>query len=359
MAEETPETQEGNGLSRRDLLAKAGAVGVGAVAAGSLAGGATAATKYSFATPKIRQRRAARLRARVRPGGRRAVRDGARSGPLGQGAHLRLAGRVRQGAEHQAGARDVVEVRGQEVDALQPAQGRQVPQRQGADGGRRRLLRQEHEEPASPRQPHGRRERAGDDSQRGGRLEVRRAVEPVGAGRPHRRLLRLAALRADRPGGALRPDQREPERDRHRSVQDGRLQPARPRRARAERELLEDRPAVHGRDDVEGDDRRAGSRRRPAGRRDRRGDALRRRGPVAPEREQPAGAEQPQRGLPRAADDAEAGPERAVGRSARAAGGQLRDQPDADHRERLQRRGGVHVVRPAGLRPLAARRTPS
>ena len=232
MADETPDTQEGNGLSRRDLLAKAGVVGAGAVAAGSLAGGASSRLEVLVRDAEDPPRRAARLRPRVRPGGRGAVRDGARRGALGQGAHLRLAGRVRQGPEHQARARDVVEVRGQEVDALQPPQGREVPQRQGADGGRRRLLRQEHEEPAAARQSHGRGQRAGDDSQRRGRLEVRRAAEPVGAGRPHRRLLRLAALRADRPGRALRPDQREPERDRHRSVQDGRLHPARPRRAR-------------------------------------------------------------------------------------------------------------------------------
>jgi peptide/nickel transport system substrate-binding protein len=55
MAEETTETQDGNGLSRRDLLAKAGAVGAGAVAAGSLAGGAAAASKRSFATPTPRR----------------------------------------------------------------------------------------------------------------------------------------------------------------------------------------------------------------------------------------------------------------------------------------------------------------
>jgi peptide/nickel transport system substrate-binding protein len=55
MADETPDTHEGNGLSRRDLLAKAGAVGAGAIAAGSLAGGAAAASKASFATPKIRR----------------------------------------------------------------------------------------------------------------------------------------------------------------------------------------------------------------------------------------------------------------------------------------------------------------
>jgi peptide/nickel transport system substrate-binding protein len=51
MAEETPGTHEGNGLSRRDLLAKAGVIGAGAVAAGSLAGGAAAAPKRRLATP--------------------------------------------------------------------------------------------------------------------------------------------------------------------------------------------------------------------------------------------------------------------------------------------------------------------
>jgi ABC-type transport system substrate-binding protein len=55
MADETPDTQEGNGLSRRDLLAKAGAVGVSAVAAGSLARGATAASKAGFAAPPPRR----------------------------------------------------------------------------------------------------------------------------------------------------------------------------------------------------------------------------------------------------------------------------------------------------------------
>ena len=55
MAEDTPDTQAGNGLSRRDLLTKAGVVGAGAIAAGSLAGGATAASKRSFATPTPRR----------------------------------------------------------------------------------------------------------------------------------------------------------------------------------------------------------------------------------------------------------------------------------------------------------------
>ena len=51
---ETPDSPRKGELSRRDLLVKAGAVGAGAIAAGSLAGGAKAATKRSFATPKIR-----------------------------------------------------------------------------------------------------------------------------------------------------------------------------------------------------------------------------------------------------------------------------------------------------------------
>ena len=55
MADETPDTQEGNGLNRRDLLAKGGAIGVGAIAAGSLARGAAAASKASFGTPKPRR----------------------------------------------------------------------------------------------------------------------------------------------------------------------------------------------------------------------------------------------------------------------------------------------------------------
>jgi peptide/nickel transport system substrate-binding protein len=51
---EAPDTPPKGELSRRDLLVKAGAVGVGAIAAGSVAGGARAATRSSFATPKIR-----------------------------------------------------------------------------------------------------------------------------------------------------------------------------------------------------------------------------------------------------------------------------------------------------------------
>jgi peptide/nickel transport system substrate-binding protein len=51
---EAPDTPRKGELSRRDLLVKAGAVGVGAIAAGSVAGGARAATRRSFATPKVR-----------------------------------------------------------------------------------------------------------------------------------------------------------------------------------------------------------------------------------------------------------------------------------------------------------------
>jgi peptide/nickel transport system substrate-binding protein len=52
MADDTPETPSGAGLSRRDLLAKAGTVGAGAIAAGSLVGAAKAASKARVATPR-------------------------------------------------------------------------------------------------------------------------------------------------------------------------------------------------------------------------------------------------------------------------------------------------------------------
>ena len=57
---ETPDTPQEHELSpprrtRRDLLAKAGAVGAGAVAAGSLAGAAKAAPARSAATPRVRR----------------------------------------------------------------------------------------------------------------------------------------------------------------------------------------------------------------------------------------------------------------------------------------------------------------
>jgi len=53
--EPTSGSPAGGELDRRELLKKAGQVGAGAVAAGALAGGATAATKRTFATPKIRR----------------------------------------------------------------------------------------------------------------------------------------------------------------------------------------------------------------------------------------------------------------------------------------------------------------
>lgn len=49
-ASEAPDSPRAGELNRRELLVKAGAVGVGAVAAGSLAGGAKAATRRSRAT---------------------------------------------------------------------------------------------------------------------------------------------------------------------------------------------------------------------------------------------------------------------------------------------------------------------
>ena len=55
MADDTPDPLDGDGLNRRDLLVKAGAVGAGAIAAGSLARGAVAASKVGFATPKPRR----------------------------------------------------------------------------------------------------------------------------------------------------------------------------------------------------------------------------------------------------------------------------------------------------------------
>jgi peptide/nickel transport system substrate-binding protein len=50
-ASEAPDSPRAGELNRRELLVKAGAVGVGAVAAGSLAGGAKAATRRTRATP--------------------------------------------------------------------------------------------------------------------------------------------------------------------------------------------------------------------------------------------------------------------------------------------------------------------
>ena len=55
MSEEQSPTDAKGHMKRRDLLAKAGAIGVGAVAAGSLAGTARAGSTARAATPKIRR----------------------------------------------------------------------------------------------------------------------------------------------------------------------------------------------------------------------------------------------------------------------------------------------------------------
>ena len=70
-----------------------------------------------------------------------------------------------------------------------------------------------------------------------------------------------------------------------------------------------------------------------------------------PERHRPEGAE---RGVPRAADDDQAGREQAVARPARAPRGQPRDQPRGHHQADLQQRGRVLGARPARVRPVAA-----
>ena len=77
-----------------------------------------------------------------------------------------------------------------EADRLEPPQGRQVPQRPGADGRRRRLLVPADAEPAAAGQ-RPRRARAGARrSQTSMRLsQVRGADGPEGAGRPRLRLL--------------------------------------------------------------------------------------------------------------------------------------------------------------------------
>jgi peptide/nickel transport system substrate-binding protein len=85
MADETPDTQDGNGLSRRELLTKAGALGAGAIAAGSLAGGASAASKYSFATP-------------IRRGGRLVF--GLESDPVAMAPYGMAPGAAHWGKEH-------------------------------------------------------------------------------------------------------------------------------------------------------------------------------------------------------------------------------------------------------------------
>ena len=346
--------RRGPSCTRRDLLVKAGVVGAGAVAAGSLAGAAKAA-------PEVRRSRRRRSAAAA------SSSFGMESDPVAVAPFGMAPGAAMWGKEH---AYDSLAEFDRGLN-IKPAlatswkadkKGTTFQLRKGVKFHNGKELTADDvvysvkmmKNPPPPGSAAVAANVPGDDHRCDGRLEVRRADQPDGAGRPHHRLLRLAALRPDRPRGPLRPDQREPERDRHRPVQDDRLQPPRPRRARGQPELLEDRAAVHGRDHAEGDDRRAVAGGRPARRRHRRGDALRGHGTLAPRRQQPAGAEQPERRLPRASDDAQAGQERAVGRPARAPGRQLRDQPPADHRHGLQRPGGVHLVRPARLRRVAA-----
>ncbi len=242
-----------------------------------------------------------------------------------------------QEPQPQAGSRRLVEDRGRsEVDHVQPAQGREVPQRQGARRGRREVLGREDARPAASGEHHhgqpGTRLRR---SRR--RLEVRRSAPPQDAGRARVRVPRLGSLLADRPGRALRPDQRRPQRDRHRAVSDGRLQPERPRRVRGEQVVLEVRPAVHGRDDAEDAHRRAVAYCGAACRLDRRRNGLLRRGEVARERLEPRRPEGRDGSVPRVADDDQGRPE-AMARRSRPPGRQLRDQPSGDHQHRLQRR---------------------
>ena len=222
----------GGELDRRELLKKAGAVGAGAVVAGSLTGGtAKAATKRPRATP-------------IKRGGRLVwglESDPAHVAPFGgiltanhwakEFAYDSLVEWDRQ-PERQAGARREVRDPQQDADPLDAEAGHQVPQRQGSHGGRRQVLGREDAEPAAAGQHLHRRPGAG-DRQGPGRLEVRLHPAPEAVRRPRHRLLRLAAVRADRPGRPLRPGQRRAERDRHRPVPDARLRAERPHRVRA------------------------------------------------------------------------------------------------------------------------------
>ena len=285
--ETTSGSPAGGELDRRELLKKAGQVGAGAVAASALAGAAAAATKRQAGRPDQAGRQAD-LGARVGSRARGAVRRDPDREPLGEGVRLRLARRVGPQPERQAGPRREVRDRQQDADPLDAEAGRQVPQRQGGHGGRRQVLGRADAQPAAAGEHLHRRPGAG-DRQSPGRLEVRVHPAPEAARRPHHRLLRLAALRADRPRGALRPDQRRPERDRHRPVPDARLRAERPDRVRQVREPLEEGLPVHGLDAAEDPRRRAGPRRGAARRGDRRCDALGRGCPVAGQ-QQPADA---------------------------------------------------------------------
>ena len=180
--------------------------------------------------------RQARLGARVGPRARGAVRRDPDREPLG--ARSSPTTRSSSGTGNlnvRPALAEKFEIISKTADPLDAEAGRQVPQRQGSHGGRRQVLGREDAQPAAAGQHLHRRPGAG-DRQGPGRLEVRVHPAPEAARRPHHRLLRLAALRADRPRGPLRPDQRLPERDRHRPVPDARLRAERPDRVRQERE---------------------------------------------------------------------------------------------------------------------------
>ncbi len=302
--ETTSGSPAGGQLDRRELLKKAGQVGAGAVAASALGGTGGRGDEAAPRRPDQAGRQAD-LGARVGSGACGAVRRDPDREPLGEGVRLRLAGRVGPEPERQARPRREVRDHQQDGDPLDAEAGRQVPQRQGSHGRRRQVLGRADAQPAAAGEHLHRRAGAG-DRQGPGRLEVRLHPAPEAGRRPHHRLLRLAALRTDRPGGSLRPDQRLPERDRHRPVPDARLRAERPRRVRQVREALEEGLPVHGLDAAEDPRRRAGPRCGAACRGDRRRDALGRGRPVAGEQQRPDRPEGAERRLPRAADDDQA-----------------------------------------------------
>ena len=225
--EPTSDSPAGGELDRRELLKKAGA-GRCRRRCGGRARRHGESRDQAAAGHTDQAGRQARLGPRVGSGARGAVRRDPDREPLGEGVRLRLARRVGPQPERQAGPGREVRDHQQDADSLDAEAGRQVPQRQGSHGGRRQVLGRADAQPAAAGEHLHRRPGAG-DRPGPGRLEVRVHPAPEAARRPRHRLLRLAALRTDRPGGALRPDQRRPERDRHRPVPDARLRAQRPR----------------------------------------------------------------------------------------------------------------------------------
>ncbi len=283
MAEETPETQDGNGLSRRDLLAKAGAVGVGAVAAGSLAGGATAASKYSFATPKIRR------------GGRLVF--GLESDPVAVAPYGMAPGAAHWGKEHTYDSLAEFDKGLNIKPALATSwkyEGKKsmlFNLRKGVKFHNGKELTADDvvysvKNMKNPPPPGSLTVAANVPATILSADAVSKYVVRLNLSAPD---ARIAGFFAWQRYGPIVPeglyDQINVSRN---AIGTGPYKmvgfaPLDRVELVRERQLLEDRPAVHGRDDVEGDDRRAGARRRPAGRRDRRGHAVGRRGPVAPE----------------------------------------------------------------------------